>query len=306
LGDVNKVGLRAIDGRALQERRQDWTALTWKTVSGGGFEAIGIPVLRGRGFSSADGPRAPLVAVIDESMARRYWRDEDPIGQRFKGQDRRRADDEWVTVIGVVGDARRQGLERLPTPHVYLSSQQSAEVMTDVVVRVSGDAESMAAAVRQTARAVDGTALLSPVTTLGHQLDQQLAPRRFQTWLLTTFSLVAVLLAGIGIYGVVYCSVEQRKREIGLRMALGAQPSAVLRMIIAQALSLAAAGSAIGIVAALFLTQLLSAMLYGVKPTDPPAFAGTALLLLTTAVIASWVPAHRASRVDPLDALRAE
>jgi predicted permease len=306
LGNINKVGLRAIEGRDLPERRQDWTALTWKTVSGSSFEAIGMPVLKGRTFSSDDGPHAPLVAVIDESMARRYWPNENPIGRGFKGQDRRGAADDWITVIGVVSDARRQGLERAPTPHVYLWSQQSADPITDVVVRVGSDVDTMAAAVRQTARAVDRTALLSPVTTLANQLDRQLAPRRFQTWLLSAFSLVAVLLAGIGIYGVIYYSVEQRRREIGLRIALGAQPSAVLRMVIHQALSLATAGLTIGLIAAVLLTQLMAAMLFGVTTTDPATFGAAAALLMGTAVIASWIPARRASKVDPLDALRAD
>ncbi len=306
LGDVNKVGLRGIEGRELQERRQDWTALTWKTVSGGSFEAIGMPLLKGRSFSAHDGPRAPLVAVIDESMARRYWPNEDPVGRRFKGQDRRGADDAWITVIGVVGDARRQGLERTPTPHVYLWSQQSPDAITDVIVRVGGDADRMGPVVRQTARAVDRTALLSPVATLANQLDRQLAPRRFQAWLVTAFSLVAALLAGIGIYGVIYYSVEQRKREIGLRIALGAQPSAVLRMIVHQALSLASAGLVIGLFAAALLTQLMAAMLFGVKAADPATLGAAAALLLGTAVIASWIPARRASKVDPLDALRAD
>jgi ABC-type antimicrobial peptide transport system permease subunit len=164
----------------------------------------------------------------------------------------------------------------------------------------------MAPVVRQTARAVDRTALLSPVATLANQLDRQLAPRRFQTWLVTAFSLVAVLLAGIGIYGVIYYSVEQRKREIGLRIALGAQPSAVLRMVVRQAVSLASAGLAIGLFAAALLTQLMAAMLFGVKATDPATFGAAAALLLGTAVLASWIPAHRASKVDPVDALRAD
>jgi predicted permease len=306
LGNVNRVGLRAIEGRDLRERRQDWTALTWKTVSGSSFEAIGMPVLKGRTFSSDDGPHGPLVAVIDESMARRYWPDESPIGRSFKGQDRRGAADDWITVIGVVSDARRQGLERTPTPHVYLWSQQSSDPITDVVVRVEGDVDTMAAAVGQTARAAARTALLSPVTTLANQLDRQLAPRRFQTWLLTAFSLVAVLLAGIGIYGVIYYSVEQRKREIGLRIALGAQPSAVLRMVIHQALSLATAGLAIGLITAVLLTQLMAAMLFGVTATDPATFGAAAALLIGTAAIASWIPARRASKIDPLDALRAD
>jgi putative ABC transport system permease protein len=159
--------------------------------------------------------------------------------------------------------------------------------------------------VRQTARVVDRAALLSAVTTVSAELDRQLAPRRFQAWLLTAFSFVALLLAGIGIYGVIFYSVEQRKREVGVRMALGAPPRQVRRMVVREALTLALAGLAIGLIAAALLTRLMAAMLFGVSASDPAAFAAASSLLLATAVAASWVSARRASRIDPLEALRA-
>jgi predicted permease len=303
---VANLGLRAIEGRELLERQQDWSPMRWSSVSGDYFQAIGIPIMRGRSFSSHDGPGSPLVAIVDESAVKRYWPGEDPTGQRFKGQDRRGPNDDWITVVGVAGDARRQGLDRSPIPHVYLPAQQSAGVTPDIVVRTAGDAQAVAAPVRQAIRESDRTAIVSPVTTLAFQLDVQLAPRRFQTWLIGVFAMLALVLAGAGVYGVMHYAVTERRREIAIRVALGAQPAQVTRMAMRQTLALTAGGLIGGLVAAAWVGRLMANLLFGVSAADPVSFAASALLLIAIVIVASWIPARRAALGNPLNALRAE
>jgi putative ABC transport system permease protein len=265
---------------------------------------MGAPLLRGRFFSGRDGVGTPLVAIVDESMARRFWPGEDPIGKRFKGFDARGRNDEWLSVIGVLRDMRRHGLEREPTGHIYQWYKQSGEATPDLVVRTTGDPKALAATLRQVVRSLDQTAILSPVTTLEQQLAEQLSPRRFQTGLLGLFSLIALVLASVGIYGVMHYSVAQRTHEIGIRMALGARSGDVLRMVIGQGLTLTLTGLAVGLAGAWWLMQILSTLLYGVTSTDPPTFLSVSFLLTAVATLASSIPAWRAAKVDPLQALR--
>jgi len=305
-GNPNILGLRAIDGRAAEPRDQ-WTALIWKSVSGDYFQAIGATLLRGRYFTDQDGPDAPLVAVIDESMARRYWPNQDPIGARIKGQDPRGHHDDWVTIIGVVRDMRRSGLEYRPTPHVFEWYRQAEPSNTeDYVVRTTGDPRALAASLRGAVRALDAGAILSPVTTVDDLLSAQLAPRRFQTWLLGLFSALALLLASVGIYGVMHYSVAQRTHEIGVRVALGARPADILRLVTGEGLRLALLGAVLGFIGALELTPLISNLLFGIRATDPLTFAAVVATLLAVALLACYVPARRAARVDPMEALRCE
>ncbi len=307
LGAIANFGLRSIDGRQLSEGPATWSApLSLKTVSGDYFQAMGAPLLRGRLFSDDDDPKSPLVAIVDESMARRYWPRQDPIGQRFKGQDHRGVHDDWITVVGVVGDMRRHGLDRQPTAHVYLPQRQEGSVTPDLVVRTAGDPKAVAASVRGVVRSLDATAILSPATTLEQQIDLQLAPRRFQTWLLGLFSLVALVLAGVGIYGVMHCAAAERRQEMGIRMALGAQRRGVVGMMLRDALMLAAVGLAAGLLGALWVTRLIANLLFGVTPADPLTFAVVSVFLMAVAAGASVLPAWRAARVDPLVALRSE
>jgi predicted permease len=296
-------GLRGVEGKASESQAQ-WTPLDWTTIRGDYIQAMGSQLLRGRYFSERDGVGTPLEAIVDESMARRFWPGEDPIGKRFKGFDARGHNDEWLSVIGVAPDMRRHGLEREPTAHIYQWYKQSGEATPDLVVRTSGDPKALAATLRNVVRGLDRTAILSPVTTLEQQLAEQLSPRRFQTSLLGLFSLIALVLASVGIYGVMHYSVAQRTHEIGIRMALGARPGDVLRMVIRQGLTLAIAGLAVGLAGACWLTGVLSNLLYAVSPADPPTFLSVSFLLTAVAALASAIPAWRAAKVDPLLALR--
>jgi putative ABC transport system permease protein len=305
LGGASNLGLRSIEGHAV-EPRDKWTALTWKTISGEYLQAMGASLLRGRFFSDEDGPDSPLVALINESMAHRYWPNEDPIGKRFKGQDKRGRNDDWLTVIGVVGDMRSHGLERQPTPYVFEWSRQSGEIPSDLVIRTTGDPARIAMTLRGAVRSLDQTAILSKITTMEEQLSEQTAPRRFQTSLLTLFSILALALASTGVYGVMRYTVVQRTHEIGIRMALGAQTRDVLRLIVGEGVKLAFAGSLIGLGGACALTRLMKNLLFNVSATDPMTFIATPLLLMVIALLACWIPARQATKVDPLVAIRNE
>jgi predicted permease len=296
-------GLRSVEGKTPESQAQ-WTPLDWTTIRSDYVQAMGSQLLRGRFFTEQDGKGTPLVAIVDETMARRYWPGEDPIGKRFKGFDARGRNDEWLSVIGVVRDMRRHGREHEPAAHIYQWYKQSDQTTPDLVVRTTGDPKALAATLRQVVRGLDGTAILSPVTTLEQQLAEQLSPRRFQTGLLGLFSLIALVLASVGIYGVMHYSVTQRTHEIGIRMALGARPGDVLRMVIRQGLTLALAGLAVGLAGAWWLTRVLASLLYGVTPADPPTFLAVSFLLTIVAALATSIPAWRAANVDPLLSLR--
>jgi putative ABC transport system permease protein len=305
LGAASNLGLRSVEGRIVEPREQ-WTALTWKTVSGEYLQAMGAPLLRGRFFSDEDGPNSPLVAIINESMARRYWPNEDPIGKRFKGQDKRGHNDDWLTVIGLVGDMRSHGLEHQPTPYVFEWSKQSGAIPSDLVVRITGATPQFAPTLRSAVRSLDQTTILSKVTTMEEQLSEQMAPRRFQTSLLALFSIIALALASVGVYGVMRYMVVQRTHEIGIRMALGAGVRDVLRLIIGEGVKLALVGALIGLGGAWALTRSLKSLLFGVSPTDPITFIVIILLLALVVILACWIPAWRATKVDPLVALRCD
>jgi predicted permease len=295
-----------VEGR-VPESKARWAPLTWDRIRGDYFQAMGAHLLRGRLFTEQDGVDSPLVAIVDKSMARRYWLGEDPIGKRFKGFDKRGRDDDWSTVIGVVEDMRRHGREQRLAAHVYEWYKQATPYSTpDLVVRTAGDPKVLAETLRNVVRGLDRTAILSPVTTVEQHLSAQLAPRRFQTWLLSLFSLLAMMLASVGIYGVMHYSVAQRTHEIGVRMALGARPANVVGMVIGQGISLAAMGLVAGLAGAWWLTRLLASLLFGITASDPLTFGIAAILLTAVAVLASLIPAWRAARVDPLAALRCE
>jgi predicted permease len=307
LGNISNLGLRSIEGRG-PEPQERWTPLRWTAIRGDYFQALGARLLRGRYFSAQDGPNSPFVAIIDEGMASRYWPGEDAIGKRFKGQDARGQNDDWLSVIGIVTDMRRSGLDKKPIPHVYEPSTQAIDGYrtADLAIRVAGSAGSLAQTLRATIREIDQAAVLSSVTTLETELSDQLSPRRFQTLLLSLFSLVALLLAGVGIYGVVRYSVTRRTHEIGIRIALGAHPHKVLQLVVKDGAKFAVVGLLIGLIGAAAITQFVKSLLFGVTSTDPVTFIGIAILLMAAALLACYLPARRAARVDPIVALRCE
>jgi predicted permease len=269
------------------------------------FKAIGTPLLRGRVFSIGDGPDAPPVAIINDAMARRSWPGHDPVGRRFKVGPRD-SDRPWYTVVGVVADMRRQGLEREPFPQMFVSLAQSPPPRNvDLFIQTSSDDPlAMAGALRAAVRRVEKNAPISGVAPLERQLGTYLAQRRFQTSLLTGFSIVALLMAAVGIYGLIQYSIARRTQEIGLRMAIGAQAGDIFRMVIGEGLTLSLTGLALGLVGAWWLGRAGSSLLFGVTASDPWTFTTVSLLLTAVATAACYFPARRAMTVDPIVALR--
>jgi len=271
-------------------------------IAGPFFETAGIPLLKGRFFSDQDSPNAPAVAIVNEMMAKTYWAGEDAIGKRFRfpgGQS-----SPWTTVVGITGDMHRQGLEKQVVPQVFRPDAQQSEDMLEVIVRTAGDPRAIAPAVQSEIQSLDKSVAKFQVTTVEQQLGQETAERRFQTSLIGLFSLAALVLSAIGIYGLMHYFVVQRTNEIGVRMALGARYGNVLVLVLRQGMLLAGVGIVIGILGALALTRLLSGLLFGVTPTDPVTFAATPAILLGVAVLACWIPARRAAGIDPVRALR--
>jgi predicted permease len=238
-------------------------------------------------------------------MQRRFWPGEEAIGKRFK-VGTPQSNNTWLTVVGVVGDMRRQGLERQPIVQIFRPYEQDPSRRMNLLIRTSGEPTQLAETVRNEIRAIDKTVLVYGVSTLESQIAKSVAERRFQTWLMTLFSGVALLLAAIGIYGLLHQSVALRTREIGTRMALGAQRRDVLTLIVRQGMALAVFGIGLGCLAAFGVTRLLTSLLFGVTPTDPMTFIAAPALLIVVGLIACCLPAYRATKVDPITALRHE
>ncbi|MGH9729121.1 MAG: ABC transporter permease, partial [Candidatus Acidiferrales bacterium] len=277
----------------------------YATVSPGYFRVMRIPLLRGRFFSRQDSPSHPNVAIISETLARRYFPNQDPIGRqmRFGFPPNSNVARE---IVGIVGDVRDSALSRKPGPMMYVPFAQAPLWGGEVVVRSSLSASSVAAAVRQATHAIDKDLPVTDIESLPDALGQSISQERFRTLLLGSFSAIALVLAAIGIFGVISYSASQRTHEIGIRMALGAQPRDVLRLILGQGAKLALFGLSVGVVAAFLLTRLMASLLYGVSATDPVTFGAVAIVLLAVALLACYIPARRAMKVDPLVALRYE
>jgi predicted permease len=269
------------------------------------FRTLGTPLLRGRFFSIGDRPEAPRVAIVNDAMARRSWRGHDPVGRRVK-LGPRDSDGPWYTVVGVVGDMRRQGLEREALPQMFVSlAQNHPPGNVALLIRTSSDDPlAMAGALRAAVRRVEKNAPIYGVAPLEQQLGTYLTLRRFQTSLLTGFSVVALLMAAVGLYGLIQYSIATRTQEIGLRMAIGAQAGDIFRMIISEGLTLSLTGVAIGLMGAWWLGRAGSSLLFGVSASDPLTFTAVSLLLTAVATAACYFPARRAMRVDPILALR--
>jgi putative ABC transport system permease protein len=268
------------------------------------FRAMGMQLRAGRGFTEQDSENSQRVVVINESMARRDFPGEDPIGKRIGGDDQREA-----MIVGVTSDVKRFGLEAEAVFEEYHLFLQNAEAMggnIKLMVRAAGDPLNLTAAVRQQVWAINANIPVVDVMTMEQRLAETLAPRRFQMLLFGAFAVVALVLAAVGVYGVISHSVSRRTHEIGVRMALGARPRNVLLMVIRQGMSLALVGVAIGLVAAFALTRVMAGLLFNVKTDDPATFAGVSLLLAAVAFLATFLPARRATKVDPMVALRQE
>jgi predicted permease len=275
-------------------------------VSADFFKAIGTPLLRGRFFSTGDGSDAPPGAIINDTMARLSWPGHDPVGKRFKFGPPD-SDGPWFTVVGVVADMRRQGPEREPIPQIFVSLAQNAPRSVDLFIRTSSDDPlATAGALRAAVRRVEKNAPLYGVALLEQQFGTYFAERRFQTSLLTGFSVVALLMAAVGIYGLIHYSVATRTREIGIRMAVGGRSGDIFHLIVREGLQLSGAGLMLGLAGALFVGRVGSNLLFGVTAADPLTFTAVSLLFIAVAVAACYFPARRAMKVDPMVALRQE
>jgi putative ABC transport system permease protein len=279
-----------------------------RVVSPRFFEALRIPLKRGRLLTDQDRQGAPRVAVIDEQFVKKYFQNTDPIGKRmtFGGGQTRAPDSTWMTIVGVVGHAAHEGLDADPRIQYYLPVSQAGGRFMSVAVSTKGDPHSAIAGVRNAVRSVDAGIPIANIKTMEELVDNSVGQRKLSMILLGVFSGIALLLASIGIYGVMSYSVAQRSRELGIRMALGAERGRVLRLVVGQGMGLAVLGVMIGLVAAFALTRFLASQLYQVGATDPMTFGTVAGLLVGVALLASLLPAMRATRVDPVVALRDE
>jgi predicted permease len=270
------------------------------------LQTLGVRLLEGRLPDERDSASAPPVIVVNETLAKRYWPRESALGHRISLNGRAPF---WRTVIGVVRDVHERGYELEMKPGVYIPYPQITETWAqpeNLLVRAKGDPAALAGPVRRIVAAVDPEQPVSAVRTMDEILDRDVQDRTEQMTLLGAFAALALLLASIGLYGVLSYAVNQRSREIGLRMALGASARSVLGMIVGRGLLLTGVGLAIGLALAMAGTRFMKTMLYGVDAIDPATFAGVSALLCTVAVLACWVPARRASRVDPIVVLRDE
>ncbi|HEV2350546.1 MAG TPA: ABC transporter permease [Terriglobia bacterium] len=276
-------------------------------ILGNYLQTMGIPLLRGRYFTEQDKIDSTPVLIVSESLARRYWPNQDPIGKRLKWGPPA-SSDPWLTIVGVVGDVKQGALDAETLPHTFepYAQHHGGPSSLNVALRAAGNPASLASALRATVWGIDRQLAVAQLRTMDQVMSESTAPRRFNLLLLAAFATVAIVLATIGIYGVIANSVAQRTHEIGIRMALGAQHQDVMRLVVGQGARLAGAGVILGILGALAMTRSMRSFLFGVRPTDPVTFAGVVLLLGSVAILASYIPARRATKVDPMVALRHE
>ena len=294
-----------IEGRPAPPPGQDIIIIT-RIVSPKYFETMGMRLLKGRDLSDQDRTNTPGVVVISEGMANRYWPGQDPIGKRISAGNPEKPED-WLQIVGVVNDVRQYKLDAESKPQMYLTyAQTDFFAPRDLAVKTDVDPASLAATVRRAVWEIDKDQPVSNISTMDEILSESLARQRFSMLLLAIFAGLAMLLAAVGIYGVMSYSVAQRRGEIGIRMALGAQKFDVLKLTVGEGLKLVLIGIGLGLIGALLLTRLMSSLLFGITATDPLTFIAISFVLVVVALIASYVPALRATRVDPLVALRYE
>ncbi|HMC75693.1 MAG TPA: FtsX-like permease family protein, partial [Vicinamibacterales bacterium] len=290
--------------RPLFQQKERIGSADFGVVTGSYFPLLGIPVIRGRVFDARDSAAAPHAAVISESLARARWPGQDPIGRtlQFGNMD---GDLRLLTIVGIVGDTHEYGLDQPPQPTVYVNLFQRPRATITVTMLSDADVASVTAAARGILRELDPE-LPARFRTFPQIYSASLGSRRFNVILVGFFAVTALLLATAGVFGVMAYSVNRRTREIGVRLALGARSADAVGMIVGEGFRTIAAGVAVGIVAALMLTRTVASMLYGVTATDPATFAAVTLLLVGAALLACYIPARRATRVDPMVALRSE
>jgi predicted permease len=305
LNDLNPY-LLVVEGRETATDQPPWVNVSIITPEY--FHLLGMPLERGRVFGDLDNENAPPVAVINESFAKIYWPNADPVGQHLKLNNARSIPRNlpWTTVVGVIADARTESLAESSAPLVYLSLFQKPSKDLAIFLRGCLNPASTPPALREQVQLVNPELPVFGAQTLDGALSASLSQRRFSMEMVGLFALTALLLAGLGIYGVISYIVSERTHEIGIRLALGAQRRNILRMVLHQGLTLAITGAAVGFVCALIVSHSMAGLLYGVRPTDPITFAAVALLLIGVALLACYIPARRAIQVDPLVALRYE
>jgi predicted permease len=301
LGSVWAWGPITVEGRTPPPGEKFINA-DQRVVGGHYFQAMEIPLRRGRFFDEHDTLDAPRVVVVDEYMASQIWPGEDPIGKRIRRGGIDQTQGTWMTVVGVVGRIKQYSLDADSRIAFYLPHTQAPGRSVNVVVR----GRTNLGAVKGEIRALDSDLPLYDVRTMEQRVDGSLATRRFSMTLLAIFAAIALVLASIGVYGVMAYLVNQGTRELGIRMALGATDRGILSLVLRRGMTLAGAGVGIGVVAALAMTRLLSSFLFGVRATDPVTFLAIAAALMIVAAIASLIPARRASRIDPMMSLRSE
>jgi putative ABC transport system permease protein len=290
-----------IEGRPEPEAGKEMIINT-SSISPGYFKTLGISILKGRDFSDRDNSDAPLAAIINSDLARIYFPTEDPLVKRITFDD----GESWISIVGVVADIKRMGLDTSAKPEVYFPYLQVPSSSMSVVARTTTEPLSLVGGVKNQIQTIDKDLPVGEWQTMQQVLSESNSGRRFNLVLLTVFAAVALILAIVGIYGVMSYAVTQRSHEIGIRMAIGAQSRDVFRMVVGEGMILALIGIAFGLVGAFALTRLMTTMLFAVEPTDPATFITIAVLLTGVTLVACYIPGRRATKVDPLIALRYE
>jgi putative ABC transport system permease protein len=300
LGGDNDTNF-TIDGRPKPRTPTETTTVWYREVSAGYFSTIGIPLRHGRLFTTND---ADPVVVINEAMARRYWPAEDPIGRRLSIGDF--GHERLFTIVGVVGTVGMRGPRGAARDELYVPYWQQPDAGTNVILKTAVDPASLIEPLKHAVKELDPAIAVSGAEPLARTVAESNGPARFYATLVTGFAALALLLAAVGVFGVMSYTVSQRTAEIGVRVALGADERQIFRLVVGESLTLAAIGLGLGAAGALAVARGLRTLLYGVGSSDPATFAGTALLLMAVAFIASYMPARRAMRVDPMSALRGD
>jgi predicted permease len=289
-----------VEGRPFVADKKDNGLIGTEDVTPEFFPTLGVPLLSGRFFTHQE--QNAQIAIVNESFARRSFPGDNPVGKRFKegGPERK---DAWITIVGVVGDMHRHGLETRPMPEFFFPS---SEPTMDVAIRATMDPALLGPSVREAITSTYASAIVLKMQTIQEMFGDLTAQRRLQAWLMGAFALTALILSAVGIYAILHFTVSQRTREFGVRIALGATRQDLFRLVVSQGLRLPAIGVAVGLAGAFAVTRLIEHLLFQVSPSDPLTFSGVAALLMLVASLACWIPARRATRIDPIVALRCD